>query len=1564
MSTTNQRPTDLTAQNPWPGLRAFTEGDRDFFFGREREMAELLNLVQRAPVVILYGQSGLGKTSLLQAGLFPDLKKLDFFPVHLRFDHDDGAPPLAEQIKRAISEELDRGHISAPHPEPNETLWEYFHRRDVDFWGPGNRLLTPVLVLDQFEEAFTLGQRNNEASNRVADFSADLESLIEHRPPDAVREHLEAHPEDALHYDLQRLAVKFVISLREDFLADLDPWRTRIPSLLPTRFRLEPMTGAQALDVVQRGGRDLVDPPVARAIVDFASTSQRKVILRAMEQRDVDPSLLSVVCDELNRRRIARGQEKISSDLLTDEREEIIQNFYDRSFDGVDPLARVWVEDELLTGSGYRDRAALEDALKQGLAKKDFDLLVDRRVLHREERSGVVWLELTHDLLTDPASKSRNARLDLLRAKAAVEQESETRKRVRRKLMTAAVFGALLLLILAAGVLYRMLQLQRQAMALQNEKTAFEAKRAAQEKEAEALSESQRNEQSFKATIAMANALFDTRVPALTVVKIIQLADNSYGTLSNQHAASTNVDLAHAQFLTQAAGALYQIGHFDEGLADAQRAVDVLGKLSGPGMTADVLGPARAEALYALGTGQLATGRLSEARQCFMDAANLAASAKQPDLKLAMGRAYVLSEIGQGEVETKQYALERGRVHFNEALKFIGSFGSSTDEILSWKAMALRDVGQSQPGDAEAVPWFTQANDILVDLMAHDPSNLRWKRLYAGLAYSQGVGALNLDQPDEASKWFEKAQTVNEELNSRDSENIDWRLSLSQGWRGLGLVHLNRGELDAAQDAFQQAEQIIKSVSVAQPSWTQAGYVRGSVAISLGDVLRNKYTNDKTATDLDEAFKKFGEARDLLQESVKVAPRDLVFVRSLGLAIGRQGYVRAAQGGAVDTDLKDAKLAKAAEDNKNGKEKDAIQFYNQALDALRPIEGAARESTLIQSDEAYYWIAKGDAWIALENTAEAISSYQRGASILTEISKAESAKKSPSASIYDRIARVYVAIGDAEANVKADSQAFAKADAQYGLAAKAESQALAVHASDTGFLREKALIQGRESDTWFNRGDYSKSLDSLDAALSTVWSALQLDYSDLTLNQDLDYYRKRLDRVKSTLDGSDPGATPPQIKLSADQTKALLKKIDTLDEKTDPAILLDRNEKLSTWVMEPMMPGAWRILAGAERTNAIQQLTAADKNLKADQIWGIRRLPLEFYSDAVLYEAEIAQASGQHGIISYVKRGSATAFLNGTSTPIFSLNKASRPNLDTADRAIAYLRFFLGAIQDKDVGRFLVTDDLQDFHWNKEPTSAERTKIAAAIKPLIVEPSSDGGWQAIGTIQFDGYPITGSFHLSRLGDVSMQRDKTASNQLSVYIERYISGIRVLETVESADAEKAKSDEMAELAKTQQQLKTNPTDEAALQKLPQMLFKQKRWQDAIDAEKNWLTFIQDEAKIDPKRNNDVRGAYVSLAWYQLFARDFAGSLASSQAGKKLDPKYLPTDTNLAHALLFLGRVPEADAIYLSHLGVKDDSLGGTWEETILKDFDDLEREGITSPEFPRLRSLLAQGKGKE
>ena len=79
---------DLTApvdeSNPWLGLASFTEETREFFFGRDEEVAELARRVQRKLLTLLFGQSGLGKTSILRAGLVPRLRTQGYCPIYVR----------------------------------------------------------------------------------------------------------------------------------------------------------------------------------------------------------------------------------------------------------------------------------------------------------------------------------------------------------------------------------------------------------------------------------------------------------------------------------------------------------------------------------------------------------------------------------------------------------------------------------------------------------------------------------------------------------------------------------------------------------------------------------------------------------------------------------------------------------------------------------------------------------------------------------------------------------------------------------------------------------------------------------------------------------------------------------------------------------------------------------------------------------------------------------------------------------------------------------------------------------------------------------------------------------------------------------------------------------------------------------------------------------------------------------------------------------------------------------------------------------------------------------------
>jgi WD40 repeat protein len=445
----------VNRENPWVGLASFTEDQSGYFYGRDDEIAELFRLLKRETLTVLFSQSGLGKTSLLQAGLFPQIRQADFLPVYIRLLHGEDAPPLAAQVKAALAQKIDAGEVDAPKPGTSETLWEYFHRKDVDFWNTKQRLTMPVLVFDQFEEIFTLGRTEVARRTQSQAFLTELADLIENRPPAAVKDKMDRGDGEAGRFFFDQESCKVILSLREDYLPDLEGLRPLIRSITQNRMRIVRMNGAQAYQAVIKPGAALLEEGVAARIVEFVSGAKSNgeqdrftSSAEPLAALQVEPALLSVVCRELNNKRRTLGLPKITLDLLAGSRSEIIAEFYERSVADLPPAARLFVENRLLTKSGYRDNVAVENAIAEdGIARDTIDRLVNRRLLRLEDRFGVQRVELTHDLLTQVIRVSRDSRQQR-EAAAALELARTRALQVKRRarIMVAVVIAVALLI--------------------------------------------------------------------------------------------------------------------------------------------------------------------------------------------------------------------------------------------------------------------------------------------------------------------------------------------------------------------------------------------------------------------------------------------------------------------------------------------------------------------------------------------------------------------------------------------------------------------------------------------------------------------------------------------------------------------------------------------------------------------------------------------------------------------------------------------------------------------------------------------------------------------------------------------------------------------------------------------------------------------------------------------------------------------------------------------------------------------------------------------------------------
>src|SRR5688572_12048814 len=84
-------------KNPFKFLDSYTSEDRDIFFGREKEIEELYYKIFNSHLLIVYGSSGTGKTSLIQCGLSLKFQDADWLPVLIRRGND-----INQSVKKTL----------------------------------------------------------------------------------------------------------------------------------------------------------------------------------------------------------------------------------------------------------------------------------------------------------------------------------------------------------------------------------------------------------------------------------------------------------------------------------------------------------------------------------------------------------------------------------------------------------------------------------------------------------------------------------------------------------------------------------------------------------------------------------------------------------------------------------------------------------------------------------------------------------------------------------------------------------------------------------------------------------------------------------------------------------------------------------------------------------------------------------------------------------------------------------------------------------------------------------------------------------------------------------------------------------------------------------------------------------------------------------------------------------------------------------------------------------------------------------------------------------------------
>lgn len=398
---------DAAPLNPFVGPRPLQQGEA--LHGRERDLQALCNRLLARRIVVLHSPSGAGKSSLVNAGLVPELKRRGFavsrmIRVHLdpadsdpsrqeSPDRPDGSvnrylhsvmlslrdDPAAAALPMAARSILLHGALPAPDAASTEP--------DADASGPPT-----VLVFDQFEELLTVAPHQQQQRH---DFCVALGQAL--RTP--------------------QLWVLFV--MREDHLAALAPYREHFPTHLANTYRLDLLGRDDARDVLVKAaasGQPMRSFPGADRLAQDLSRMQVQRPDGRIELEPgpfVEPVYLQVVARQLwdslavDKASIDDADIAILADVS-----KVLARYYDeavvqaaRGSEADERALREWVRTRLLAG-GIRAPVRCEPQRTGGLDNTLIAGLVERYLVRVEQRSGFGWYELAHDRLVAPVQQA------------------------------------------------------------------------------------------------------------------------------------------------------------------------------------------------------------------------------------------------------------------------------------------------------------------------------------------------------------------------------------------------------------------------------------------------------------------------------------------------------------------------------------------------------------------------------------------------------------------------------------------------------------------------------------------------------------------------------------------------------------------------------------------------------------------------------------------------------------------------------------------------------------------------------------------------------------------------------------------------------------------------------------------------------------------------------------------------------------------------------------------------------------------------------------------------------
>jgi formylglycine-generating enzyme required for sulfatase activity len=452
------------ANHRYAGISPYTSEQKNVFFGRDEDIDELHEKILLEKQVLLYSKSGVGKSSIVNAGVLPKLTASnEYQAVKIRFsayNEKDFVTPITKVVHELSSLGIDlkqKSVLEDISPSEKPTLWYYLKKIQLI-----NEEIKPVLIFDQFEELFSYPEKY------IEEFKSQLAEILKPEVPthfvdlfaEARSENRELMSRQTMNQLNKNLQVKVVYIIRSDRLSELNSLRDRIPDIQKSYYELFPLNNSQAREAIVKPAQKDGEFESTKFEYDEKAIDKILSFLTNNYTQEVETTQLQIICHRIEMNTISKNNNLVKAADIPDFK-NIFFDFYANSIGDVSKdqqaNARKLVEDEMIRDG---QRISLDGRLcLDYLPEEELHKLVNNHLLRAERNTvGGFSYEISHDTLVEPiyeAAKARRQNEELKKLQEErqaryLENEKKRKRQLRVTFLVSSIAVVAFILMVVA----------------------------------------------------------------------------------------------------------------------------------------------------------------------------------------------------------------------------------------------------------------------------------------------------------------------------------------------------------------------------------------------------------------------------------------------------------------------------------------------------------------------------------------------------------------------------------------------------------------------------------------------------------------------------------------------------------------------------------------------------------------------------------------------------------------------------------------------------------------------------------------------------------------------------------------------------------------------------------------------------------------------------------------------------------------------------------------------------------------------------------------------------------